>query len=126
MMRAVYAGLVRLHPPAFRAEFGDEMLWIFDESAAVSPWRTAALLFADAIVSILRQWVIGCGTWKIAAGFIGGVLHLWLVFALLMLRPPLLHTAIDSNEQPIIFHHEETPACWNCAALASHIPESRR
>ena len=28
MTRALYSGLVRLHPRPFRAEFGDEMLWI--------------------------------------------------------------------------------------------------
>jgi hypothetical protein len=126
MTRALYAGLVWLHPRSFRAEFGDEMLWIFDESASQRPWRTVPGLFADAVVSVLRQWVIGCGTWKIAAAFLGGVLHLWLVFGLLMLRPPLLHTAAQSYEEPIIFHHEEKPACSNCAAPASYIPASPR
>ncbi|MGA7235017.1 MAG: hypothetical protein WBY44_05030 [Bryobacteraceae bacterium] len=122
MTRALYSGLLRLHPRPFRAEFGDEMLWIFDESAAQSPWRIVPRLFADAILSVLRQWVIGCGTWKIAAAFLGGVLHLWLVFGLLMLRPPLLHTPAQSYEEPIIFHHEEKPACLNCAASANYIP----
>ena len=126
MTRALYSGLVRLHPRPFRAEFGDEMLWIFDESAAQSPWRSVPRLFADAILSVLRQWVIGCGTWKIAAAFLGGVLHLWLVFGLLMLRPPLLHTAAQNYEEPIIFHHEEKPACLNCAASANYIPASPR
>ena len=102
------------------------MLWIFDESAAQCPWRSVPRLFADAILSVLRQWVIGCGTWKIAAAFLGGVLHLWLVFGLLMLRPPLLHTAAQNYEEPIIFHHEEKPACSNCAASANYIPASPR
>jgi hypothetical protein len=124
--RALYSGLVWLHPRPFRAEFGGEMLWIFDESTAERPWRCVPRLFADAIVSVLRQWVIGCGTWKIAAAFLGGILHLWLVFGLLMLRPPLLHTAAQSYEEPIIFHHEEKPACSNCAASANYIPASRR
>jgi hypothetical protein len=126
MTRALYSGLVRLHPRPFRAEFGGEMLWIFDESASQSPWRTGPQLFADAILSLLRQWVIGYGAWKIAAAFLGGVIHLWLVFGLLMLRPPLLHTAPQSYEEPIIFHHEEKPPCSNCAASANHIPESQR
>jgi hypothetical protein len=125
MMREIYRGLVWMHPPSFRAQFGDEMLWIFEESAAASPWRTVSPLFADAIASILRQWVIGRGTWKIAAGFVGGILHLWLVFGLLMLRPPI-HPVEQPNQEPIILHHEEKPACWNCAASASFIPESRR
>ena len=29
--RIAYRALLRLHPSAFRAEFGDEMLWIWDE-----------------------------------------------------------------------------------------------
>ena len=32
MIRALYFGLIWLHPPGFREEFGDEMLWIFDEN----------------------------------------------------------------------------------------------
>ncbi len=127
MIRALYFALVWIHPPRFRDEFGAEMLWIFDESAAAAdPWRTMPGLFVDGIVSVLRQWVIGCGTWKIAAGFLGGILHLWLVFGLLMLRPPLLHVEAQSLEEPIIFHHEERPACLSCAAQASFIPESQR
>lgn len=124
MTRAVYLGLLWLHPPSFRAQFGDEMLWIFDESVAASPWRHGPGLFADAVLSILRQWVIGCGTWKIAAGFLGGIIHLWMVFGLLMLRPPAIHIGAPSNEEPIIFHQEK-PVCWSCAASANSIPASR-
>ena len=126
MTRELYSGLVWLHPRPFRAEFGEEMLWIFDESAAQAPWRTVPGLFADILISILRQWVIGCGTWKIAAGFVGGILHLWLVFGLLMLRPPLIHMPPATGEEPIIFHHEEKPPCSNCATSANYIPASQR
>jgi hypothetical protein len=125
MIRVFYFGLVWLHPPRFRAEFGDEMLWIFDESAAQSLWRIPGL-FTDAILSILRQWIIGCGTWKIAAGFLGGILHLWLVFGLLMLRPPLIPVSARDQGEPMLFHHEEKPACSSCVESANFIPESRR
>ena len=125
MTRALYSGLVRLHPRVFRAEFGGEMLWIFEESAAQGSWTTMPQLFADAVLSLLRQWIIGCGTWKIAAAFVGGVIHLWLVFGLLMLRPPLIHSAEQSYEEPIIFHHEEKAPCSNCAASVNSIPASR-
>jgi hypothetical protein len=124
MMRKLYSALIRLHPPSFREQFGDEMLWIFEESAGASVWN-APPLFADALGSILRQWVIGCGTWKIAAGFLGGILHLWLVFGLLMLRPPI-HPVASSGEEPLVFHREAKPICWNCAGSASYIPESPR
>jgi hypothetical protein len=126
MTRALYSGLVRLHPRSFRAEFGGEMLWIFDESTAQAAWPTAPRLCADAVLSLLRQWIIGCGTWKIAAAFVGGVIHLWLVFGLLMLRPPLIHSASQTYEEPIIFHHEEKAPCSNCAASANFIPASPR
>ena len=85
MTRALYRGLVWLHPREFRTEFGGEMQWIFDEASA----NGVIALFADAVVSLLRQWVVRYGTWKIAAGLAGGILHMWLVFACLMLRPPM-------------------------------------
>ncbi len=52
MLRSVYAALVRLHPPAFRRHFGDEMLSIFDHTADGD--RFALLL--DSVTSLLRQW----------------------------------------------------------------------
>jgi hypothetical protein len=123
--RALYCGLVWLHPRPFRAAFGDEMLWIFDESAAQGEAMGIAWLFADAVISILRQWVIGCGTWKIAAGFLGGLIHLWLLFGLLMLRPPM-HPVEPTYGEPFIFQHAEKPKCLNCAASANYIPASQR
>lgn len=44
--------MLRLHPVGFRAEFGDDMLWIFDEEAR----RGAALpLLWDALRSVAVQ-----------------------------------------------------------------------
>ena len=63
MTRSLYRSLLWLHPPAFRRQFAGEMLWIFDEAAAA---EGAARLIADGIVSLLRQWVLGWGAWKIA------------------------------------------------------------
>jgi hypothetical protein len=79
MARLLYRCLLRLHPFAFRQQFAGEMLWIFDEAAASEGVFT---LFADGAVSLLRQWLIGCGTWKIAAAAIGGMLYMGLAFAL--------------------------------------------
>jgi hypothetical protein len=106
MTRQLYSLLICLHPPFFRARFGDEMLCIFDESSAHGRLPATLLLFADALLSILRQWIVGCGTWKIAAGILGGMLHLWLVFGLLMLRPPLHKVEPEMFGEPLIFHHE--------------------
>src|SRR5260370_10345225 len=49
MLRALYRGLLYLHPPAFRKRFAEEMLWIFDEAAAT---RRILGLFADGLVSL--------------------------------------------------------------------------
>ena len=53
--RSLYRCLLRLHPEVFRNEFADEMLWIFDQACAKG---SVAPLFADALVSIARQWIL--------------------------------------------------------------------
>jgi CubicO group peptidase (beta-lactamase class C family) len=60
MRRSLYRWLLRLHPPAFRERFADEMLWIFDEAAAR---QGVPRLFADAFVSLLRQWIVRPESW---------------------------------------------------------------
>ena len=55
MLRLLYLWLIRLHPLCFRQRFGEEMLEIFEE---VSARGGVAALFADAFVSIFRQWVL--------------------------------------------------------------------
>jgi hypothetical protein len=51
-LRIAYRAILRLHPVGFRAEFGDEMLWIFDEESR----RGAALpLLGDGLRSIVKQ-----------------------------------------------------------------------
>ncbi|HTX16871.1 MAG TPA: hypothetical protein VMD77_16330 [Candidatus Baltobacteraceae bacterium] len=64
MTRFLYRMLIALHPPRFRERFGDEMLCAFDESA---PDR-AGRLFADAFLSLFRQWFLRSGLWKMASG----------------------------------------------------------
>jgi hypothetical protein len=51
-LRIVYRAVLRLHPHSFRAEFGDEMLWIFDEE---SRRGAAASLLFDGVRSIVVQ-----------------------------------------------------------------------
>jgi hypothetical protein len=53
MVRGLYRSLVWLHPVAFRLQFGEEMLWIFDQ--AVDTWSAGSLI-ADAGISLARQW----------------------------------------------------------------------
>ena len=61
-MRALYSGFIRLHPPAFRRDFGDQMLSIFDEVTAGG--GGALCLLADVILSLARQWFLRPGLWK--------------------------------------------------------------
>jgi hypothetical protein len=71
MTRVLYRWLLWLHPPAFRREFAGEMLWIFEEAApdGVAP------LFADGLLSLLRQWLLRSAPWKLAAAVIGGLVE---------------------------------------------------
>jgi hypothetical protein len=64
MKRFFYGFLIWLHPPAFRQRFGDEMLYIFDETADAGTAR----LFADGLLSLVWQWVVRSGAWKLALG----------------------------------------------------------
>ena len=72
MTRVVYRWLLWLHPPAFRREFASEMLLIFEEGAEA---EGAATLLADGLVSLMRQWLLGSGSWKVAAAIVGGLLE---------------------------------------------------
>jgi len=73
MNRYLYRALLSLHPPDFRREFADEMLWIFDQAA---PQGGPGGLILDGFISLLRQWVIRSGTWKVLAGVFGATVQL--------------------------------------------------
>ncbi len=90
MTRLVYGALVRLHPPAFRRDFGDQMLCIFEEASAEE--IPAVSLWADALVSLTRQWFLRCGLWKAGVAI--------LVSALLFAAFPLWRHAVRSWEIP--------------------------
>ena len=53
MLRRLYIWLLRMHPPAFRQRFGDEMLEIFGGAANL---RAALFMTADGFISMIRQW----------------------------------------------------------------------
>jgi hypothetical protein len=78
--RRLYCGLVRIHPPAFRREFGPEMLWIYDQAA---PETGGAALFLDALMSLARQWLLRSGFWKILAAVAGGAIQVSFAGALI-------------------------------------------
>ena len=66
--RFAYRLLLRLHPPAFRRQFEEEMLWVFDELAEE---RGAAALCLDAFASLARQWVVRSFLQRLLVGDIG-------------------------------------------------------
>jgi hypothetical protein len=53
LLRILYRGLIRLYPASFRSEFGEEMLWIFDEE--VRQGSATALFFDAARAIVLRR-----------------------------------------------------------------------
>ena len=77
MTRTLYRWLVGLHPPAFRLRFGEELLWIFDESSIASG---AAPLLYDAFISLLRQWLVRSEMWKWAVAGIAGAVPFLIGF----------------------------------------------
>lgn len=62
-MRTCYRCLLWIHPPVFRREFAGEMLWIFDQAAKS---EGALALFLDGLGSLVRQWLLRSGWWKVA------------------------------------------------------------
>jgi len=77
MVRGLYRSLVWLHPVAFRLQFGEEMLWIFDQ--AVDTWSAGSLI-ADAGISLPRQWLIRSDLWIWVAAAIAGIVPLIVSF----------------------------------------------
>jgi len=84
MIRWLYRWLLWLHPPAFRRQFADEMLWIFDEESS----HGVTSLVADGLVSLARQWLVRSGVWKLVPAAAGGLLTL---LAGLTLMPAVRH-----------------------------------
>jgi len=72
MSRTLYRWLLWMHPAAFRRQYADEMLWIFDEASATQGARG---LLGDAAVSLTRQWLLRSGSWKIAAALAGALIQ---------------------------------------------------
>jgi len=65
MLRSLYRCALRLHPPAFRKRFAEEMLSIFDHAKATP---AALRLFLDALLSLSRQWTLRSEFWHDAPG----------------------------------------------------------
>jgi hypothetical protein len=75
MIRALYIGLLRLHPSPFRRQFAEEMLWIFDEAKSS---EGAWVLLLDLVLSVSRQWLLRSAVWKAALALAGAVVQITL------------------------------------------------
>ncbi len=64
-MRALYCGLLWLHPSSFEERFGEELLWIFDIQRTSGSGIT---LLLDCLVSLCRQWLFRSDLWKFGIG----------------------------------------------------------
>lgn len=51
-LRSAYQLILRVHPAAFRCEFAEEMLWIFDEECRQG---RAGRMVLDGLLSLIRQ-----------------------------------------------------------------------
>src|SRR5258708_17417309 len=61
--RMAYLCIVRLHPHAFRDQFGEEMMWTFEQAVET---HGAFRLLGDGLVSLTRQWVFRPRSWGVA------------------------------------------------------------
>ena len=84
--RTLYGWLIGLHPPAFRLRFEEELLWIFDESSDAAG---AAPLLYDAVLSVLRQWLIRSEMWKWIVGGIAGAVPVLIGFGSFVFNWPM-------------------------------------
>jgi hypothetical protein len=80
MIRSLYRWMLRLHPPGFRRQYAEEMLWIYDETAGAG---TISLL-ADGFFSLVRQWMTLPGTMTLAAAGCGGAMHMALFLVMMI------------------------------------------
>jgi hypothetical protein len=84
MRRATYRVLLALHPREFRRQFGDEMLWVFDQAARDGE---ASGFCLDVGRSLLRHWLRQPLPWSIAGALAGSVLMLvWMSAAAPLVR----------------------------------------
>jgi len=67
VIRALYRGLLWLHPIGFEERFGEELLWIFDLRQTS---ETGIALLLDCFISLCRQWLFRSGLWKFGIGIL--------------------------------------------------------
>lgn len=91
MRRFLYDRLLRMHPLDFRNRFAAEMMLNFDE--AEQSEKTVGL-FLDCLVSLLRQWLLRSGSWKLIPAVLCAFLQVTVFSWHLRVRP---HPAMGST-----------------------------
>jgi hypothetical protein len=76
MIRLFYRCILRLHPARFRERFAAEMLEIFDEAKGAASFR---ILMADALISLIRQWLLRKRAWVGIAAVAFAGLQYWFL-----------------------------------------------
>lgn len=97
MNRTLYRYLLWVHPPAFRRQFGDEMMCVFDECAAETG---GGRLMGDALTSLLRQWFLRTALWKVLAAIAGGALELQIALGMIHALSHFPAPGAFNNENP--------------------------
>ena len=78
MRRATYRALLALHPSAFRRQFADELLWVFDQ--AEQDQETSGFCL-DMAWSLARHWFRQRLVWTVGGALAGGLLLIFWMSA---------------------------------------------
>lgn len=98
MRRVLYRSLLHLHPAAFRSRFAGEMLWIFDRATDSGDARG---LVCDALVSLLRQWVLRTPWWKLPAAVLAALIQIALLGLIFGVFRHRVHVPVTSRPTDI-------------------------
>jgi hypothetical protein len=103
MIRAIYAGLLRLHPRAFRERYASEMMLIFEERAQTEGY---VRFLVDGLESAARQW-IRRRVWVIAPAAAFALLEFFAISK--FWHDSMLHGAI---KRPAVSSPASPPMLW--------------
>ncbi len=133
-MRRFYQTLIWLHPRAFRTEFGEEMLWIFEEHSGEC--GRVALLF-DAAVSLARQTLFRIEHWKVPMSLAGAFFQVSIVMGSFAAAQPHIATGIareqfrgdwtgmaqlDGRKVPLEIDFDADGNAWSAEAYLNGVP----
>lgn len=115
MNHILYRLLLRLHPPGFRERFAGDMLDIFDE---VGTGTSGDTLIVDAVVSLIRQWLLRRRAWAgiVATTFAG------FEFWILGLNVSFSHVGFEAYVQGKPVAEEQRDDAVDCHLVRGNRP----